>query len=155
MLLSVLKKAKGIFIDGIEGFKSATDYPERIGEYLAAITNELRSCGVTATFFDETDLYNSEVVIPVKEPATVIENVVVLRYVELRSRLFRLISIMKARESVCDSTIRQFVITPKGLKVESSFESTESILSGNARTTIASHSSKYKKLKSKHHSSSA
>jgi circadian clock protein KaiC len=57
-----------------------------------------------------------------------------LRYVELRSRLYRLISIMKMRESRYDTSIREFSITDEGLEVASSFESAEQILSGLART---------------------
>ena len=125
--------AKRVFIDGIEGFKSATVYPERIGAFLAAITNELRSMGVTAIFSDETDVFKEDIEMPVKELAAVIENVIVLRFVELRSQLYRLVSILKARESSYDPSIRQFFIKDDGLVVADSFQSAESILSGRAR----------------------
>ncbi len=127
------KKAKRVFIDGIEGFKSATVYPERIGAFLAAITNELRAIGVTAVFSDETDIFKEDIVMPIKELAAVIENVIVLRFVELHSQLHRMISILKARESSYDPSIRHLSITSEGLKVTQSFERAESILSGKPR----------------------
>jgi circadian clock protein KaiC len=42
---------------------------------------------------------------------------VLLRYVELQSRLFRLISLFKVREGAFDPTIWQFVITDRGIVV--------------------------------------
>lgn len=128
--------ATRVFIDGIEGFKSATVYPERIGAFLAAITNELRAMGVTAIFSDETDIFKEDIVMPIKELAAVIENVIVLRFVELRSQLYRMISILKARESAYDSSIRQLSIEDSGIVIAKSFESAESILSGKARFVV-------------------
>ena len=40
-----------------------------------------------------------------------------VRYVELRSRLYRLISLIKVREGAFDPTIREFAITDTGMVV--------------------------------------
>jgi circadian clock protein KaiC len=53
--------------------------------------------------------------------------------VELRSQLYRLISIMKMRESQYDSGIREFSITDQGILVADTFSSAEAILTGHAR----------------------
>jgi circadian clock protein KaiC len=58
---------------------------------------------------------------------------VLLRYVELRSRLFRLISLFKVREGAFDPTIREFAITDAGIVVGAPFEGVEAVLSGMAR----------------------
>jgi circadian clock protein KaiC len=52
--------------------------------------------------------------------------------VELRSQLYRLISIMKMRESQYDSGIREFSISDEGIQVADTFESAENILTGHA-----------------------
>jgi hypothetical protein len=49
--------------------------------------------------------------------SAVAETLVLLRYVELQSRLFRLISLFKVREGAFDPTIWQFVITDRGIVV--------------------------------------
>jgi CheY-like chemotaxis protein len=107
-LLERLKRDDGrrrrLFIDGIEGFRAASAYPERMPRFLSAFTNP--------------------------ELANVVESVILLRYVELRSQLHRLISIMKMRESKYDTSIREFAITDRGIEVSRSFESAESILTG-------------------------
>jgi hypothetical protein len=65
--------------------------------------------------------------------SAVAETLVLLRYVELQSRLFRLISLFKVREGAFDPTIRQFVITDRGIVVGEPFEGVEAILSGMPR----------------------
>jgi hypothetical protein len=70
---------------------------------------------------------------PNPELANVVETVIMLRYVELRSQLYRLLSIMKMRESAYDTSIREFQITDRGLRVAESFASAEAILTGHAR----------------------
>jgi circadian clock protein KaiC len=74
---------------------------------------------------------------PNPELANVVETVIMLRYVELRSQLYRLLSIMKMRESRYDTSIREFRITDTGLDVSASFESAEAILTGHARVVAS------------------
>ena len=50
------------------------------------------------------------------------EVMVLLRYAELRSRLYRLISLFKVREGAFDPTIREFAITGAGIIVGEPFE---------------------------------
>ena len=123
-----------LFIDGIEGFRAAAVYPERIPRFLSALTNQLRAYDVTTVVTEELPLFRAEVDMPNPEMANVVETVVLLRYVELKSQLYRLVSIMKMRESRYDTSIRQFQITDRGIDVQGSFESAEAILSGLPRS---------------------
>jgi circadian clock protein KaiC len=119
-----------LFIDGIEGFRAAAAYPDRMPRFLSAFCNQLRMHDVTALISEELDLFSPTIRMPNPELATVVETIVLLRYVELRSQLHRLISIMKMRESAYDTSIREFQITDDGIDVASSFESAEQILTG-------------------------
>ena len=122
-----------LFIDGIEGFRAATVYPDRMGRFLSAFTNQLRTLDVTTMVAEELDLFSSTISMPNPELANVVESVILLRYVELRSQLHRLISIMKMRESAYDTSIREFRITDGGVEVATSFASAEAILTGIGR----------------------
>lgn len=122
-----------LFIDGFAGFRGALVYPDRLGRFFAALTHELRNLDVTTVFAEETGLFRSEIELPNEELAAVVENIILLRYVELRSQLYRLISILKMRESSYDASIREFRIADDGIEVASSFRSAESILTGHAR----------------------
>ncbi len=128
-------KRRRLFIDGIEGFRAASVYPDRMPRFLAAFTNQLRAYDVTAIVAEELGLFRPDIDMANPELANVVETVIMLRYVELRSQLYRLLSIMKMRESRYDTSIREFKITDDGLLVASSFESAEAILSGHARMT--------------------
>ncbi|WP_437723308.1 RAD55 family ATPase [Sorangium sp. So ce861] len=122
-----------LFIDGIEGFRAASVYPDRMPRFLSALTNQLRMLDVTTVVTEELDLFTPLIKMPNPELGNVVETVILLRYVELRSQIHRLISVMKMRESLYDRSIREFVIAERGIEVASSFESAEQILSGQAR----------------------
>lgn len=124
-----------LFIDGVAGFRSAAVYPDRLGRFFSALTHQLRMMDVTTLYSDETPLFSPGVDMPQPEAASTVENVILVRYVELRSQLYRLLSIMKMRESAYDSSIREFSISEKGITVAETFESAESILTGHARLT--------------------
>jgi circadian clock protein KaiC len=126
-----------LFLDGVEGFRAATVYADRLPRFLSAFTNQLRALDVTAVMTEELPLFRSEIDMPNPELANVVETVILLRYVELRSQLYRLLSIMKMRESRYDTSIREFKITDHGLEVAASFESAEAILTGHARVAGA------------------
>jgi circadian clock protein KaiC len=122
-----------LFIDGAEGFRAAAVYPDRIPRFLSALTNQLRMEDVTTVMADELELFKSELNLPTPELANVVETVLLLRYVELRSQIYRLLSIMKMRESRYDTSLREFRIEPEGLDLAESFQSAEVILSGHGR----------------------
>ena len=123
-----------LFVDGIEGFRAASVYADRMPRFLSAFCNQLRMFDVTALISEELALFRPEIEMPNPELANVVETVILLRYVELRSQLHRLVSIMKMRESRYDTSIREFQIQDDGLVVAASFKSAEAILSGLART---------------------
>jgi circadian clock protein KaiC len=128
------RRAGRLFIDGLSAFVQGTVYPDRIARYFTALTNELRAQGVTTVFAMETrGLFTREIELPIAGVSAIVHNIVFVRYVELRSQLYRLLSILKMRESGYDNTIREFTISPDGLAVAATFESAEAILSGIAR----------------------
>jgi circadian clock protein KaiC len=123
-----------LFIDGIEGFRAASVYPDRMPRFLSALCNQFRTYDVTGLISEELALFRPEIDMPNPELANVVETVILLRYTELRSQLYRLLSIMKMRESRYDTSIREFQITDDGIRVADSFASAEAILTGHART---------------------
>ncbi len=124
-----------LFIVGVAGFRSAAVYPDRMGRFFSALYQQLRMMDATTLYSEETPLLSSGVDAPQPEAAAYVENIILLRYVELRSQLYRLISIMKMRESQYDSGIREFSITDQGILVAETFSSAEAILTGHARVT--------------------
>lgn len=130
---------KRLVIDGLSGFQQATLDPERIVRFWSALSNELRAQGVTALHTLELqEIAGPEIRVPVSGIASLAEVMVLVRYVELRSRLYRLISMSKVREGAFDPTIREFTITDAGVVVGKPFEGVEAVLSGMARVVSVS-----------------
>jgi circadian clock protein KaiC len=130
------RKVQRLFLDGLDGFRLAA-YAERLPSFFLALLDELSALGVTTIFTSEMhQLFGPEVEVPVSNISGIVDNIFFLRYVELRSQLRRLISILKSRESAYDTAIREFTISSGGIDVASTFESAESILTGVARPIV-------------------
>lgn len=112
---------------------------QRLTTYLGSFTDALRAQGVTA-------LYTAQATTVIGEPLTgpppllsvIVENAILLRYVELRSQLRRLLSVIKLHGSGQDTSIREFAITARGIYVDEIFSGTEAILTGVARSVETS-----------------
>jgi circadian clock protein KaiC len=125
---------KRLVIDGISGFQQAALEPERIVRFWSALSTELRALGVTTLHTQELpELMGLELRPPIGGISSLSETLVLLRYVEIQSRLFRLISLFKVREGSFDPTIRKFAITDSGIVIGEPFEGIEAVLSGMAR----------------------
>ncbi len=135
-LLDAVKrnKVKRVVIDGLAGFQRLTVAQERIAPFFTALVNELRGMGVTTLCSLEVpDLIGPIARAPVSELSTITENLMLLRYVELHSKLYRLISILKVRDSDFDPMLREFVFGKHGLEVGDSFNNVEALLTGFGR----------------------
>jgi circadian clock protein KaiC len=123
-----------LLIDGLSGFEQAALEPERVVRFWSTLSNELRALGVTTLHtLEMPELMGADLRIPVSGISSLAESMIMLRYVELRSRLYRLISLFKVREGAFDPTIRKFEITATGIVVGEPFEGVEAVLSGMAR----------------------
>lgn len=130
---------KRLVIDGLASFEHATFEPERIVRFWSALANELRALGVTTLHTLElTELIGPGIHVPAGGLSALSEVMVLLRCVELHSRLFRLISLFKMREGEFDPTIREFAITDAGIVVGKPFEGVEAVLTGIAREAQSS-----------------
>jgi len=121
--------------DGLHGFRHHAEYPERTRAVFSAFAAELTRLGVTTLFTLETgEIVSAGIAIPIDGVSALADNIILLRHVELRSQLYRLISILKVRDRAYDGAIREFQITDRGVVVADTFDSAEQILTGAART---------------------
>ena len=107
--------------------------PGRRASFLTALTNALRDRGVTLIYNQEIDeLVSPELRVPVPGLSAAMDTAILLRAVELESRLRRLVSVLKVRQSAFDPTIREFAIGATGVEVGEPFRAS-SLLTGTAR----------------------
>lgn len=121
-----------LFIDGVDGLINAAGRPERVTRFMTALTAELRAMGVTTLLTEELPVFAQHIDSRNVQASTIIDNVVVLRYVEIESRVSRLVSVLKTHDSGYDPSIREFFIRSEGIEVGESFTRLEGTLTGTA-----------------------
>ncbi len=121
-----------LFVDGLQGFTESAVHTERISHYFTAVCNELRVRGVTTLVSSEVpQLVGREISAPLGSGiSSIAENILLMRFVELHAHLYRMLSIVKVRDSGYDSSLREFKISEKGIQLERTFQSAQEILSG-------------------------
>lgn len=132
------RKATRLCFDGLHGFRHHAEYPDRTRTVFTALADELSRRGVTSVFtLETTDLLGPRIVLPLDGVSSLADNIVLLRHVEVQSRLRRVISIIKMRGRSYDDSIRAFHITDRGLQIGDMFEGAEQLLTGAARIVDA------------------
>lgn len=123
-----------LVIDGLSELTRLATFPERLPAFLSALGHALRAEGVATLVTAETPtVEETGLVVPVPEAAATLDNAILLRYVEPRSRLHRLISILRVHQSGFDPGVREFTITDHGIEVASTGASAEAVLADVAR----------------------
>jgi len=125
--------ATRLFIDGLDGFQRATIHSDRLHHVFTAVANELRVRGVTTLYtYEVAKFVGPGLESPVTGVSSLAENLIYMRFVELRSHIYRLLSILKVRDSGYDTSLREFHITSDGIRLQKTFDSAEAILTGSA-----------------------
>ncbi|MFW6092667.1 MAG: RAD55 family ATPase [Pseudomonadota bacterium] len=122
-----------LLVDGVEGFTNDRIHPERSADFLAALSTRLRMRRLTTVLTEEMQLFGETIGLNTFRFSATVENIILLRYVEIRSRVHRLISVMKLRDSDYDHSIREFEVHGRGITVASTFDYGEAVLTGRPR----------------------
>jgi circadian clock protein KaiC len=132
---------KRLVIDGFEGLRQASPQrPDRVTTYFAALLNELRCRDVTVLFTEETQkALGPEVEVRVEGVSALVENIVLLDYVEVGTQLKRLLTVVKQRGSGYGDSIRELVIGKQGAELAATSQTAERILAGAAARSMPFH----------------
>ncbi|MCP3142527.1 ATPase domain-containing protein [Pyxidicoccus xibeiensis] len=123
-----------LVIDGLTALEESISDSDRRRTFLAALALRLRLAGVTSLFTREVPkLAGTELDFSDAPIAILGENLLLLRHVELRGRIHRILSVLKMRDSKYDNELREFEIADSGMKVLSPVRSAEGLLTGQAR----------------------
>jgi circadian clock protein KaiC len=109
-------RAERLFIDGLTGFERATVDPHRIVEFFAALTNELRSMGVTTVCtWEVKELSGPWVTNPSPEILSLLDNVIGMQHAMVAGVLRRSITVLKVRDSVFETSVAEVEIAGSGV----------------------------------------
>jgi circadian clock protein KaiC len=123
-----------VVIDGLAGLEQATAEPGRIHTVCTALANQLRNLGVTTLYTAEIEALMGPVPsmplsgVILRGSSSTAENILLMRYVELRARMHRLIAVLKTRDSPSDGAQHEFAITDKGIAIDETPARAEALL---------------------------
>lgn len=125
------KGVRRLFFDGIDGLEQSAVHTTRLGRFLTALTSVLRAEGVTTFLTAELhDMIDSKPGFRYSAISSIAENIVLLRYAELESTLYRTLSIIKMRESGFEPRVFEFSVDADGVRIGEPMKRTEGILIG-------------------------
>ena len=127
-----------LFIDGLQGFEKLATDRERLGLIFSGFSNEFRNLGVSTLYTSEADLIGPVFGLPfsglsLRGVSCIAEIILVMRYVELRSNLHRMISVLKVRDSEINSALHKFTINRTGIIIDPDPSTAEAILAQATR----------------------
>jgi circadian clock protein KaiC len=123
--------AHRVVIDGMEGFERAVDFPERLSHVFSAIAHELERLGVTTLYTTETrELFSRSIEVPITGLSAATQNIILLRHIEHRAAMLRVMCILKVRDDAYDGRMRELLITDNGLVLRDTFDAESQVASG-------------------------
>jgi len=128
--------AKRIVIDSISNLESFIPASELRGE-LYRLVNHLKMKELTSIFTAEShEVFGDHLVVTGVGLSFLVDCIILLRIVEIQSSLKKALTILKIRGSDHDKQLREFEITPQGIKIAAAFAQYEGVLTGAPRRSM-------------------
>jgi circadian clock protein KaiC len=128
-ILSV--RPQRLFLDGMEGFERAADFPERMSHVYSGIAQELERLGITTLYSTETrELFARTIEVPINGLSAATQNIILLRHVEHRAAMLRVLAILKVRDDDYDARMRELRITNDGIRLLDTFAGEAGVAAG-------------------------
>ena len=125
-------KATRVVIDSLSGFELALapTFREDFRESLARMVTTLSSTGVTVLMTSELEDRYIDLRFSPYGTAFMTDAIIVQRYIELDSRVRRVIAVVKVRASAHSNELREYVIDEDGIKIGELLLDQEGLLGG-------------------------
>lgn len=108
---------KRLLVDGIDGFSQSVADVERLPQFMTALSTALCREGTTTVYtLEQPHLVQAGGSVTCTL-SSVVQNIVMMDYVEIDSELRRAIMVLKVRDSSFDRRIRELDITPQGVRI--------------------------------------
>ncbi len=126
---------KRVVLDGVIELEMACRWQQRSYNFIAALVNYFKTKEITTCYtYEVAKRVSAELDLGETPFTTLAENLLLFRQVEYQNKLYRVIAILKMRDSAYDSSIREFSIEDdRGIKVLAPTESVRGVLTGIAR----------------------
>ena len=130
-------KATRVVIDSLSGFELAVApaFREDFRESLFRMVAALSDLGVTVLMTSELEDRFTDLRFSPYGSAFLTDAIIVQRYIEVESRLQRVLAVVKVRDSAHSSDIRQYEITDAGIQIGAPVRAYEGLLGGRPTRT--------------------
>jgi len=123
--------SKRVLIDSLGAFSRLAIEPTRLNAFFRALAGELRARDVNVMLtWEMRDIFGAEISAPAPDLSSIVDNLMLMRFVELDSQLRRMLSILKVRDSHHDPALHELLIGPQGITLRKAFEGACGVLSG-------------------------
>lgn len=120
-----------VVIDSVAELESAVGDIERFDDFLASLIGFFRARTITTmTTRELTQLFGSELSIASPGLSYIVDNIILLRYIELNGQVRRALSVLKTRGSDHDKSLREFVISEGQVLIGDRLEQFSGIMTG-------------------------
>lgn len=129
--------ATRVVIDSMAHFQQEIRPLERLRDEVAGILNHMRLQGVTTLLTHEVpQIISPSVTLSDWGLEFLVDNVIMLRYVELEGELEKAINVLKFRGGAHDRRYRRLMLGDNGMLVQAGFQDVENISGGAARKSF-------------------
>jgi circadian clock protein KaiC len=124
-----------VLIDSLGAMARASAEQTRRVEFFTALINELRAMGVTVmATWEIRDIFDTNAHTPAMELSSLFDNILMVRFVEVRSELRRVFTVLKIRDSGFDASLRELLITSNGIRLAKAYENMPNTVSMGGAT---------------------
>lgn len=123
------KNARIVMIDGVSGYRLSVRGEDLVG-HLHALCRYLKNMGVTVILINEIEGITGDFRATEVGISYLADNLVFLRYLELRGEMRKAIGVLKKRLTDFEKTLREIEITKTGMKVGEPMTGLRGILRG-------------------------
>ena len=119
-----------VLLDSTRGYNIAMEQFGALNVHLHNMLQYLHKEGVTTFLVNEVERLTGELLITEIGVSYIVDNVILLRYAEVDGRLIHVVNCLKKRMGDFDPDIREFLITPEGIRVGYRLEGLRGVLTG-------------------------
>jgi circadian clock protein KaiC len=116
------KSIKRVFLDSLGGMARVAADTSRLQDLFTSLMGELRARDVTVVAsWEVQSLFGGEINAPAPDLSSIVDNLLVLRFLQERAELKRQLSILKIRDNPYDPALLEVTISDQGLDVKKAY----------------------------------
>jgi circadian clock protein KaiC len=129
------RNVRRVVIDSVAELEHAVREPERYDDYLAALVGYLRGNDVTTIMTREiTQLFGSDLTIASYGLSYIVDNIILLRYVEIEAAIRRALTVLKVRGSDHDKRLMELRFADGNVALSGQFAGLAGLMTGLPRS---------------------